>query len=72
MPVKLNSINANATSNATNVGEEVDVVYTHFFTPGNHVAWQIGGGVFLPGDVYQWTGVVEVLPNKLGAIPNSG
>ena len=37
--------------NATNVGEEVDVVYTHFFTPGNHVAWQIGGGVFLPGEV---------------------
>ena len=31
------------------VGEEIDVVYTHFFTPGNHVAWQIGGGVFLPG-----------------------
>ena len=25
------------------------MVYTHFFTPGNHVAWQIGGGVFLPG-----------------------
>ena len=38
------------TSTATNVGEEVDVVYTHFFTPGNHVAWQIGGGVFIPGD----------------------
>ena len=37
------------TSNSTDVGEEVDVVYTHFFTPGNHVAWQIGGGVFLPG-----------------------
>ena len=36
-------------STATEVGEEVDVVYTHFFTPGNHVAWQIGGGVFLPG-----------------------
>ncbi len=33
----------------TGLGEEVDVVYTHFFTPGNHVAWQIGGGVFLPG-----------------------
>ncbi len=32
------------------IGQEVDVVYTHFFTPGNHVAWQIGGGVFLPGD----------------------
>ena len=31
------------------IGEEIDVVYTHFFTPGNHVAWQIGGGVFLPG-----------------------
>ncbi len=40
---------APGTSNSTDVGEEVDVVYTHFFTPGNHVAWQIGGGVFLPG-----------------------
>ena len=38
------------TNNSTDVGEEVDVVYTHFFTPGNHVAWQIGGGVFLPGE----------------------
>ena len=38
-----------ASTNSTEVGEEVDVVYTHFFTPGNHVAWQIGGGVFLPG-----------------------
>lgn len=37
-------------SAATAVGEEVDVVYTHFFTPGNHVAWQVGGGVFLPGE----------------------
>ena len=36
---------------ATNLGEEIDVVYTHFFTPGNHVAWQIGGGVFLPGEM---------------------
>ena len=32
------------------IGSEVDVVYTHFFTPGNHVAWQIGGGVFFPGE----------------------
>ena len=32
------------------LGKEIDVVYTHFFTPGNHVAWQIGGGVFFPGD----------------------
>jgi len=32
------------------IGSEIDVVYTHFFTPGNHVAWQIGGGVFLPGE----------------------
>jgi len=32
------------------LGTEVDVIYTHFFTPGNHVAWQIGGGVFFPGD----------------------
>ena len=37
-------------NSSTDVGEEVDVVYTHFFTPGNHVAWQIGGGVFLPGE----------------------
>jgi hypothetical protein len=41
----------NAASNtSTDLGEEIDVVYTHFFTPGNHVAWQIGGGVFLPGE----------------------
>jgi Alginate export len=32
------------------LGSEIDVVYTMFFTPGNHVAWQIGGGVFMPGD----------------------
>ena len=32
------------------IGGEIDVVYTLFFTPGNHVAWQIGGGVWLPGD----------------------
>ena len=32
------------------IGEEIDVVYTHFFTPGNHVAWQVGGGVFFPGE----------------------
>jgi len=32
------------------LGSEIDVVYTLFFTPGNHVAWQIGGGVFFPGD----------------------
>ncbi len=44
-------ISATAGGSATSVGEEVDIVYTHFFTPGNHVAWQIGGGVFLPGDV---------------------
>ena len=50
-------INAAAGGDATNVGEEVDVVYTHFFTPGNHVAWQIGGGVFLPGEVMDnWRG----------------
>ena len=36
-------------STDTDIGQEIDVVYTHFFTPGNHVAWQIGGGVFLPG-----------------------
>ena len=39
-----------ATNTATEIGQEIDVVYTHFFTPGNHVAWQIGGGVFLPGE----------------------
>jgi len=32
------------------LGNEIDVVYTMFFTPDNHVAWQIGGGVFFPGD----------------------
>ena len=41
--------NANNAS-STEIGEEIDVVYTHFFTPGNHVAWQVGGGVFLPGE----------------------
>ncbi len=50
-------ITAAAGGSATNVGEEIDVVYTHFFTPGNHVAWQIGGGVFLPGEVMDnWRG----------------
>ncbi|MCY3729336.1 MAG: alginate export family protein [Nitrospira sp.] len=42
-------VQAAAGNTETDLGEEVDVVYTHFFTPGNHVAWQIGGGVFLPG-----------------------
>ena len=42
-------VQASAGDTETDLGEEVDVVYTHFFTPGNHVAWQIGGGVFLPG-----------------------
>lgn len=32
------------------IGKEIDVVYTHFFTPDNHVGWQIGGGVFFPGE----------------------
>jgi len=32
------------------LGSEIDVVYTMFFTPGNHVGWQIGGGAFFPGD----------------------
>ncbi len=32
------------------LGSEIDVVYTMFLTPGNHVAWQIGGGAFFPGD----------------------
>ncbi len=38
------------TNTEDDIGSEVDVVYTHFFTPGNHVAWQIGGGVFMAGD----------------------
>ena len=42
-------VQAAAGDTETDLGEEIDVVYTHFFTPGNHVAWQIGGGVFLPG-----------------------
>ena len=45
----LGFVNDNGAS-STDVGEEIDVVYTHFFTPGNHVAWQIGGSVFLPGE----------------------
>jgi hypothetical protein len=32
------------------LGTEIDVIYTLFFTPGNHVAWQIGGGVLMAGD----------------------
>ena len=48
-----NAVGGLGTSEAGNseddIGSEIDVVYTHFFTPGNHVAWQIGGGVFLPG-----------------------
>jgi len=42
-------VNARGAS-STDIGEEVDVVYTHFFTPGNHVAWQVGASVFLPGE----------------------
>ena len=37
-------------ASSTDIGEEIDVVYTHFFTPGNHVAWQVGASVFLPGE----------------------
>lgn len=37
-------------ANDDDIGKEIDVVYTHFFTPGNHVALQIGGGVFFPGE----------------------
>ena len=40
----------NAGNTEKDLGKEIDVVYTHFFTPGNHVAWQIGGGVFFPGE----------------------
>ena len=40
----------NANNTEKDLGKEIDVVYTHFFTPGNHVAWQIGGGVFFPGE----------------------
>ena len=43
-------IPASSTNTEKDLGKEIDVVYTHFFTPGNHVAWQIGGGVFFPGD----------------------
>ncbi len=32
------------------LGNEIDVVYTMFFTPDNHVGFQIGGGIFFPGD----------------------
>ena len=32
------------------LGNEIDAVYTMFFTPDNHVGWQIGGGIFFPGD----------------------
>ena len=43
-------IGANPNNTEKDLGKEIDVVYTHFFTPGNHVAWQIGGGVFFPGE----------------------
>ncbi len=38
------------TNEEDSLGNEVDVVYTKFLTPDNHVGWQIGGGVFFPGD----------------------
>ena len=47
-PLGFAAYNANGVT-SNNIGEEIDVVYTHFFTPGNHVAWQVGAGVFLPG-----------------------
>ena len=43
-------IGADPNNTEKDLGKEIDVVYTHFFTPGNHVAWQIGGGVFFPGE----------------------
>ena len=43
-------LGADPTNTEKDLGKEIDVVYTHFFTPGNHVAWQIGGGVFFPGE----------------------
>jgi hypothetical protein len=51
---------ASATNTKDSVGTELDAVYTMFFTEGNHVGWQIGGGVFLPGDYIDnsTTGVV--------------
>ena len=53
-PFSRASIDANGNVMGVNtekdIGKEIDVVYTHFFTPGNHVGWQIGGGVFFPGE----------------------
>ena len=43
-------MNGNARVSSTDIGEEIDVVYTHFFGAGNHVAWQLGASVFLPGE----------------------
>ena len=43
-------IGANSNNTEKDLGKEIDLVYTHFFTPGNHVGWQIGGGVFFPGE----------------------
>jgi len=43
-------VRSSPTNTESGLGSEIDVVYTMFFTPGNHVAWQIGGGVFFPGD----------------------
>jgi hypothetical protein len=36
-------------NNEKDIGGELDLVYTQFFN-GNKVAWQIGYGVFFPGD----------------------
>ncbi len=50
-----------ATNNTEDdLGQEIDVVYTKFFTPGNHVGWQIGGGVFFPGDFVE-TGAANTI-----------
>jgi hypothetical protein len=38
------------TNTENDLGTEIDVVYTMFFTEGNHVGWQIGGGAFFGGD----------------------
>jgi hypothetical protein len=44
-------ISMDAGNQVDDVGSEIDVVYTLFFGEGNHVAWQLGGGTFFPGDV---------------------
>lgn len=56
----------------TDLGTELDVVYTLFFTPGNHVGWQIGGGTFWAGDFVDGNPVAAAAGGAAGNGRNSG